>query len=111
KVPSATNERHDNVLPGPARSGGVAPPAAGHGGRRARQRADPSGYPSRALTPCTVGSVTEPVLNVRHASARPGPERDRTSTRRTRHQPLGGADGTPRRQSRADRALPLLTPA
>src|SRR4029077_14719734 len=92
-------------------SGGVSPPAAGHGERRARQRADPSGYPSPALTPCKVGSVTEPVLSVRHASARHGPERDRTSTRRTRHQPLGGADGTRRSHAGADVQVRLITPA
>src|SRR6185312_4646012 len=109
--PSGSNEQNQQRVSDHDRYGGVSPPAAGHGGRRARQRADPSGYPSRALTPCKVGSVTEPVLNVRHASARHGPERDRTSTRRTRHQPLGGADGTRRSHARADRQVRLITQA
>jgi hypothetical protein len=74
--PSGSHEQNQQRVSGHDRSGGGGPPAAGHVGRRARQRADSSGCPSRALTPCKVGSVTEPVLNVRHASARHGPERD-----------------------------------
>jgi hypothetical protein len=45
--PSGSHEQNQQRVSGHDRSGGGSPPAVGHVGRRARQRADPSGCPSR----------------------------------------------------------------